>query len=536
MDILAYDVYCQTTEFIFSPSVLTIALLVLVISRLLKLRAGIKAVNSMPGFRTPFYPLSFPGVLTSTRWFWKGYDLAWARRSELYKEGESFSVVPFLCGPVGLYTSNLEIAKQVIVGGHKTSFIKPESMSRPLLMFGMNLFAADSETWKRHRKVLSPAFNTDLYRAVWTKTIHTYREMVNDEGWIYKDAVEIPVVQTLTYKVALLVLGTCGLGFSVNWTEPLAPKNGSMTVQQSLRIVASTFMYEIFFPKWLSVLPIPKLRESRLAFDTLLAFMKEHVQYRKNEISAGSQPRDNAFSMLVHASEAETEKLKLSDEELIGNLFTLLIVGQESTAHALAATLGFLSIHDEVQESIYEEIMAVVGPDRDPLFEEYGQLTKVRASFYEALRMFPGGHLMVREATEDTVIQVPLPLDEEGTTRPMAISKGMQIVVDMVGVQNNPRYFDRPEQFNPSRWYDLPSESEAYTAFSLGGRACIGRRFTTSESVCFLAMLLRDWRIKPILNPGETKEAWRNRVMDASLLLALGVKSIPLRLERRKQM
>ncbi|KAH7886405.1 hypothetical protein F5I97DRAFT_1880079, partial [Phlebopus sp. FC_14] len=52
------------------------------------------------------------------------------------------------------------------------------------------------------------------------------------------------------------------------------------------------------------------------------------------------------------------------------------------------------------------------------------------------------------------------------------------IVVDMVGVQYNPRYFSEPEEFRPSRWYKSPddtasakvdlSESEEYTAFSVG--------------------------------------------------------------------
>ncbi|KAJ7590446.1 cytochrome P450 [Mycena floridula] len=517
---------------VFNGPTLVAALAVFVVSRIWKLHAGIKAVSSMPGFRTPFYPLALPGVLFNTRWWTKGYDLAWKRRFELYKSAETFSVVPFLAGPVGLYTSNIDIARQVVIGGHKTSFIKPEAMSQALLIFGMNLIAADSEMWRKHRRVLGPAFNTVLYRAVWTKTIKTYREMVKEEGWLDKKTVKVPVIQALTFKVALLIIGTCGFGFSFNWTEPLTTSDGGMSVQESLRIVADTYMLELFLPKWLSVLPIEKLRESRLAFKTLINFMKEQVQQRKAEISAEGKARDNAFSLLVQANETESDKVKLGDDELIGNVFGLLFAGHETTAHTLAATLGMLAIHEDIQESVYEEIMTVVGPDRDPLFEDYANLIKVLSSFYEALRMFPAGHLMIREATEDTVLQIPNPPGEEGTTA-MPIPKGVQIVVDMIGVQNNPRYFDEPEKFKPSRWYDIPSDSETFSAFSIGARACIGRRFATSESVAFLSMLLRDWRVKPLLNPGETKEAWRNRTLDASLVVTLGVKDVPLIFERR---
>ena len=54
----------------------------------------------------------------------------------------------------------------------------------------------------------------------------------------------------------------------------------------------------------------------------------------------------------------------------------------------------------------------------------------------------------------------------------------------------NPRYFSEPEKYKPSRWYGLPSDSEVFSAFSIGARACIGRKFATVEAVAFLTMLL----------------------------------------------
>lgn len=39
------------------------------------------------------------------------------------------------------------------------------------------------------------------YALVWTKTIDIYREMIKEEGWTDKDTVEVPIIQTLTFKV-----------------------------------------------------------------------------------------------------------------------------------------------------------------------------------------------------------------------------------------------------------------------------------------------------------------------------------------------
>lgn len=114
----------------------------------------------------------------------------------------------------------------------------------------------------------------------------------------------------------------------------------------------------------------------------------------------------------------------------------------------------------------------------------------------------------------------------------------------------NPRYFDRPEEYRPSRWHGLSNESEAFSAFSIGKsaessryiaflkpgigpRACIGRKFATVESVCFLALILRDFKVEPLMNPGETKQQWKDRVLDGKVILTLGIKDVPVRVTRR---
>lgn len=116
----------------------------------------------------------------------------------------------------------------------------------------------------------------------------------------------------------------------------------------------------------------------------------------------------------------------------------------------------------------------------------------------------------------------------------------------------NPRYFDEPKEYKPSRWYGVSNEFEAFSAFSLGiffpckppafvrltlnypgPRTCLGRKFATTEAVAFLTMLLRDWKIEPILRPGESKQEWRNRVLDGQIALTLGVKDVSVKFTRR---
>lgn len=44
---------------------------------------------------------------------------------------------------------------------------------------------------------------------------------------------------------------------------------------------------------------------------------------------------------------------------------------------------------------------------------------------------------MIRQATEDTILTIPNDVGEEGT-RTIAVQKGAEVVVDMVGVRKSP--------------------------------------------------------------------------------------------------
>ncbi|KAF5314662.1 hypothetical protein D9611_007187 [Ephemerocybe angulata] len=517
--------------------VLVTVAVVLATSSLVKFVRGLKAVNYMPGLRTPFSPFSLPGVLSPTAWWNPGLSFLWNGRKHhsLYKRfnSETFSVTPWIAGAPLIVTSNLDVLRQIAFGSHRTDFAKPEEMSQALLFWGQNLVAADGDTWRTHRRVVGPAFNTKLYEDVWVKTAEIYAQMVEEEGWASKDTIDVPVVQKLTFQFALLVISRCGFGLSFSWFEPPAAENGGMTVQQALRIITDRNTALVFLPKWVRKLPFKYLGEIEAAVDTMMTFMKEQIARRRDSVKSNDAASD-AFTLMIKANEAEGNKYALDDSELIGNVFILLFAGHETTAHTLAASLAFLACNPDIQQEILDHILQVVGWDRAPAFEDYASLDKVLAVFLETLRMFPSGYLMFRQATKDTTIKLPRPVGEEGVDT-IPVPKGTTMVVDVVGLEYNPRYYDEPETFKPSRWYGASKEGDNFTAFSVGPRECVGRRFATSEAVCFLTLLIRDYKLEPLLQKGETVGQWKERVLDATLFITLGVKDTPIRLVRREK-
>ena len=49
-------------------------------------------------------------------------------------------------------------------------------------------------------------------------------------------------------------------------------------------------------------------------------------------------------------------------------------------------------------------------------------------------------------------------------------------------------------------------------------------------------MLLKDYKVEPIMEKGETKEQWKSRVLSAKLGLTLGVEDVPVDFVRRKDL
>ena len=61
----------------------------------------------------------------------------------------------------------------------------------------------------------------------------------------------------------------------------------------------------------------------------------------------------------------------------------------------------------------------------------------------------------------------------------------------------------------------------------------MGRKFGITESVAFLTLLLRGWKVEPLLVNGETREQWRERMLDVKVAVTLGVADMPIQLTKR---
>ncbi|KAG8833851.1 hypothetical protein FRC17_009968 [Serendipita sp. 399] len=510
-----------------------------------------------------FEPLGLLGMTFGMGMMWM-----WDDRETVYKkEKDTIRITPLLWGNTSLYTRSLDALRQVSGGGSNRIWIKPDWASAAVLLFGRNLISENLESWRRHRRIMQPAFNPKTYEMVWTETTKIYNDMIKTENWPVDRGgkVSLESFNEMTFKLGLYVIIACGFGLPFRWSEPPRSTKVSHSVQHNIHTVEKwkvmSALWDIFTP--ISLVVISKLTRTDLhrirsiyeEYDSLKAYIRKEVAVRRTKIreaiELGEVDRESAiqfdvFSRLVLASETTDSKSGLSDEELvgvsnrecpppcrptifgphqIGNTFVLLFAGHDTTASTLAAVVAYLAIHPEEQKKVFEEVMGVIREDGDLSVSSYSKLTHTLHCFLEASRLYPAGPIEIRTCLEDTVLKVSPAKEFDSPATHLALPKHSDVIVDMVGIHYNPRVFKDPIKFLPSRWKEM--NEEAYSMFSTGPRACIGKKFALTEAVCFLSNLVRDWRIEPYLKTGETLEDWKKGVLGAKIKMTLGIKDVP---------
>ncbi|KAJ7210978.1 cytochrome P450 [Mycena rebaudengoi] len=473
---------------------------------------------NVPGLRSLFSPSSLFGVLIPTFYFNPGPNWQWMWRNQVYsKHGvQTMSVLPYISGRPHIFTRSMNVARQVV--SVKGQFKKPDEVYSLFALWGRNMFTENGAEWSRHRRILNPAFAPEMYGL----------EMMQAEGWRKKSDFKLSDIHPITTKLALTLISRCGFGAPLAWNGNRSSQSESiMNFAEALGLVSETHIIRLITPRWMYKLPIKRLHAIEAAHTYLTDYMQQLVVARKNELSGEFEERKDLFRLMIRAREGEGT-LRMSDGELIGNTFVMLLAGHETTAKTLDATIGFLALYEEIQEEVYQAIQKVVSNDGKLHLGDYSRLGKVRACFLEAARLFPPAHTLYRETTESVVLKTD---EEDGHGGEITLEPGTRVAVDVVGLHYNPKYFPEPEEFLPDRWYEVP-ESDL-SMFSLGPRACIGRRFALTKGVAFLSHLLNDWKLHIILNPGESRAQWRKRVMTGTTAMTLGIGKVPVRLTRR---
>ncbi|KZV80924.1 cytochrome P450, partial [Exidia glandulosa HHB12029] len=413
----------------------------------------------------------------------------------------------------------------------RTVFQKPVELLALLKTYGdPNIVIAEGDVHKAHRKAVAPAFSERNMALVWDEATRVSHELFETKEWRGRQTVSIGNFADITTLMTMFIIASAGFGHAMSWTSESAPPPGhSMTFREALAISAHSTLTKLLVPSY--AVPFrKKWRTVSKAYDELRQYVFEMIHARR---ALETRPdRFDLFAGLLDAADADSEKMRLSDEDIVSNAFMFLVAGHETTAHALAFLFGELAINPEEQERLYEDCKANVPSDR-PLVRPM-MLIKVRRVFHETLRLYPVSLNIPKKCVADTVVPT-------SSGKSIPIPAGSMIDMSFPGTLRNPKYWSNPNDFVPGRFLEQDvaagtRDGTAFIPFSLGARSCIGRRFSETEAVAFIVAFVTKYRVNLPDTPewrGLDKEATREKLFSAEFVLTLAPKRLPLVFTRR---
>ncbi|KAJ7625360.1 cytochrome P450 [Mycena polygramma] len=474
-----------------------------------------------------FSPFSIPGLILPRSTWNATFLWMWLDRKTSYFNHKHDVVLmnPLFAGAPVIWVGSSRVVQQLLGNEAKLRMVKPVELTLKSLI-GDSLASASGDVWRKHRRILSPAFNAQLYSFAWDETSVAYEEVVNSEGWLTEREIDVPSINAVVHKFSLMMISRCAFGIPLEYQESASNLSDPDFPEALQRIIKDFVLYAII-PRWMFRLPFQRLRFARTSWQKVESEIKALQQSRSLQSSKSEQDSADILGRLVSSFEG-SGKFELSQEELFADIFTLMFAGHETTASAITTTLGYLALYREEQEIVVTEILAATDASGHLNFAVLKDLPKLQACLYEAMRLIPPPLFLPRDMGEDVAIMV-----EHPEQRRIILPRGSRVIIDMVGTLRNPNYFPDPDVFRPSRWYNGNDQD---VLFGAGPRQCIGRRFAQSTSIRFLACILRDFDIDVLLDAGKSRKDYVECVMGnatmAGTSFTLG--DVPLKLKRRR--
>ena len=382
---------------------------------------------------------------------------------------------------------------------------KKSELSRRILEpgLGRGLITTDGELWRRHRRIMAPAFDPRSvagYAPVMTE--------VTEEMLAQWDAMpersEVDVAVAMMHTTLHIISRAM---FSSDSDEIVDVVERGVSEYQTT--VRPNLLDLLHFPEWLTELISPRMADGILnEFD---ASVDRLLTERGRAPDA--EPKD-LLARLIAARDTETGG-GMTAQEVRDQVVTIFMAGHETTAQALAWTWYLLSQHPAAEAKLHEELASVL-EGRTPRHDDVANLPYARMVLEEAMRLYPPAHTLGRQ---------PIAADEVSGHR---IPAGSTVLIVPWMLHRKPSLWERPDRFEPERF--SPERAAArprftYLPFGAGPRICIGAAFAMEEGILILATIAQRYRLR--LKPGHPVEP-------QGLITIRPRYGLPMILERRR--
>jgi cytochrome P450 len=272
--------------------------------------------------------------------------------------------------------------------------------------------------------------------------------------------------------------------------------------------------------------PIPlwriyKQKKDKALENSLKAIEKiiyNFIQEAKERLLTYPERKESPSNFLEALLLEQEQENKFSDQEVYGNVFSILLAGEDTTSNSISWALYYLSQHPEIVLKVRQEAITVYNNSSTPKdTKDLNKLKYANAVAQEAIRLKPVSPNLYMQANENI------------TLHNLHIPKDTSIMLQNKVSQTSNKYFSNPNEFMPERWLKsgCPMQEkhspEIIKAFGGGPRFCPGMNLAMYEMTIAISSICKHFNFNLAVKPNEVKQQFAFTMFPENLLLQFHV-------------
>ncbi|XP_026817199.1 cytochrome P450 4C1-like [Rhopalosiphum maidis] len=365
-------------------------------------------------------------------------------------------------------------------------------------IFGEGLLTAPIHKWRKHRRLITPSFNSTL--------LSQFFPVFNEKNQILIKNLKKELGKTTPFDLwdyiaptTLNLICQTAMGYNLDNQSQHGSEFEKAMIKaselDSLRIKSpwlySNFMFKLYL----------KLKGHSNVFNTLYKLPLKMIQEKRD---AFTQRKILNKPSATNITDNEKKKLKVfldtlfelneaganfSDDDIKDEVVTMMIGGSETSAITICFSLLLLAIYPDIQNKVYDEIYEIFHDDDETItVEDTTKLVYLEQVLKETLRLFPVLPLIFRELQDN----VKIVSDDH------ILPKGTTCIISILGTHHFSELYPNPWKFNPDNFdpENVASRHKySFIAFSGGPRGCIGSKYAMLSMKVAMSTFLRNYSV-----------------------------------------
>lgn len=399
-----------------------------------------------------------------------------------------------------LCINDAELIKSIFVKDFDHFINRRDLHLKDLKVFRKMLGALEDQEWKDVRSAVTPTFTSarikrysEQMKECAERLCLRLHSLASSQGRM--------VVKEELNSVSMDVIAKCAFGLTI---ESLGNKDDPF-MEKATRVFGAhinktpfillPFILPNFLVRWMSAGVF-----HNEDFRYFVKLMTDLIEQRSKSTQKFHDFPETATETVSSYTKEENGKTKPMwtkeevDEIVAAQSTVFLLAGFDTTATTLACCLFNLAIYPEMQQKLFESIIAQIQKYGDVCHEMIQDMPYLENFINEVFRMHPPAIRLERTCNKD--------ISYNG----IHIKKGMMVTVSTFVLHHSEEYYSNPETFNPDRWNPENKANlnpYAFMPFGMGPRNCIAIRFAKEELKLVLCTLVKQFRFFSVKETGD---------------------------------